>query len=177
MYVWIGIDVDSQLFEIKEKVRKIEGEKGFENSVFTLPFHISLKISFPIENDLFDEVKTDIINIFDEFELFCINVHGVELENNICWIRMERNPSLDGLHDRLNSVMLEKYGIPLHEYDMDYKFHTTLFMDDDINKVRNAYSELGEVYVPNKLMANKFVIGTSESGALGTYKVVCEYKK
>lgn len=177
MYVWIGIDVDSQLFEIKEKVRKIEGEKGFENSVFTLPFHISLKISFSLENDLFDDVKTDIINIFDEFEPFCINVYGVELENNICWIRMERNPSLDGLHDRLNAVLLEKYGVPLHEYDMDYKFHTTLFMDDDINKVRNSYSELGEVYVPNKLMANKFVIGTSESGALGTYKVVCEYKK
>ena len=177
MYVWIGIDVDSQLDKIKEKAQKIEQNIGFKNSNFTLPLHVSLKISFFIEDNIFESVKADIINIFDDFNAFDISVKGVELENNICWIRMERNSSLDGLHDRLNSVMLEKHGIPMHEYDMDYKFHTTLFMDDDINKVRNAYSELGEVYVPNKLMANKFVIGTSESGALGTYKVVCEYKK
>ena len=176
MYVWIGIDVDSQLFEIKEKVRKIEEEKGFENSVFTLPFHISLKISFSLENDLFDDVKADIINIFDEFEPFYINVHGIEFENTICWIRMVRNLSLDGLHDRLNCVLLEKYGVPLHEYDMDYKFHTTLFMDNDFAKVNEAYGKLGRVNIPSELLANSFVIGTSESGALGTYKVVYEHK-
>ena len=177
MFVWIGIDVDSQLEKIKKKAQAIEREVGFVNSNFTLPLHVSLKISFPIENTLFDRVKADIISIFDESKPFEIDVRGIEFENNICWIRMERNNSLDGIHDRLNSVMLEKYGIPLHEYDLDYKFHTTLFMDNDFGKVARAYEMLGDVYIPSKLSVDKFVIGTSENGALGTYRVVYEYIK
>ena len=177
MFVWTGIDVDGQLADIKSKAQEIERKIGFENSNFTLPLHVSLKISFQIEDSLFDSVKADIISIFDESDSFEIDVRGIEYENNICWIRMERNNSLDGIHDRLNSVMLEKYGIPLHEYDLDYKFHTTLFMDSDFGKVARAYDMLGDVYIPSKLLADKFVIGTSEKGALGTYRVVYEYIK
>lgn len=177
MYVWIGIDVDSQLAEVKSKAQEIEREAGFPNSNFTLPLHVSLKISFPVESYLFDGVKADIISVFDESEQFCIKVRGVEFEGNICWIRMERCDALDSIHDKLNSVMLEKYGIPLHEYDLDYKYHTTLFMDSDFEKVSRAYGMLGNVNIPQMLSADKFVIGTSENGALGTYKVVYEYIK
>ncbi len=177
MFIWIGIDVDSQLEEIKNKAQTVEQEVGFVNSNFTLPLHVSLKISFPIDNALFDSVKADIISVFDESEPFEIKVRGIEYENNICWIRMERNDILDKIHDMLNFVMLEKYGIPLHEYDLDYKFHTTLFMDGNSDKVRSAREMLGNVYIPSRLSADKFVIGTSENGALGTYRVVYEYIK
>ena len=176
MYVWIGIDVDSQLLEIKERVREIENEIRFVNSVFTLPLHISLKISFAIEDNIFESVKNDLLSVFATTESFNIDVSGIEHENNICWIRMQRSAHLDTLHDKLNVILLEKYGVPLHDYDMDYKFHTTLFMDNDFVKVQQAYNELGNASVPSTLIANKFVIGTSESGALGTYKVVYEYK-
>ncbi len=177
MYIWIGIDVDGQLCEIKSKAQKIENEIGFSHSNFTLPLHISLKITFPVENHLFDSVKNDIVGVFDELEPFYIDTQGIEFENVICWIRMKRNPGLDAIHDKLNSVLLEKYGVPLHEYDMDYKFHTTLFMDSDFDKVKSAHTKLGDVYIPQKLLANKFVIGTSESGELGTYKVILEIEK
>lgn len=177
MYIWIGIDVDSQLNEIKEKAREIEDKIGFDHSNFTLPLHISLKISFPIEAYMYERVTSDIIGIFDEFEPFSVDVRGIELDGTICWIMMQRNSTLDALHDRLNSVLLQKYGVPLHEYDMDYKFHTTLFMDNNADKIASAYGSLGDVTVPASLVASKFVIGTSESGALGTYKVVIEIEK
>lgn len=177
MFVWIGIDVDSQLADIKEGAQDVEKKVGFDHSNFTLPLHISLKITFPVDDALFDAVKADIIKVFDEFEPFNITVDGIEFEDTICWILMERNPSLDGIHDRLNEVMLQKYGVPLHEYDMDYKFHTTLFMDDDIQRVDEAYELICGAAVPEVLYANKFVIGTSDTGALGTYKVVYEHTK
>lgn len=176
MYVWIGIDVDSQLAQIKEKARAIEEKIGFENSNFTLPLHISLKISFPVDSNLFDDVKADIIRVFDESDPFEIYVEGIECHENICWIMMKRNLYLDRIHDRLNTLLLEKYGVPLHEYDMDYKFHTTLFMENNSDKIRDAYSGLYGVCIPKTLMAKKFVIGTSDSGSLGTYRVVYEHK-
>ena len=177
MYVWIGIDVDSQLENIREKARQIEQNIGFKNSNFTLPLHVSLKISFFIEDNIFESVKADIINIFNDFNAFDISVKGVELDEMICWIMMKENAKLNAIHDKLNSVMLEKYNVPLHEYDGDYKFHTTLFMDNDISKVKAAFESLGDIYIPDRLIADKFVVGTSDSGALGTYKVVYEHKK
>ena len=54
MYIWIGINVSDQLLTVGEKARQIENEIGFVNSNFTLPLHVSLKISFPVEDALFD---------------------------------------------------------------------------------------------------------------------------
>ena len=49
MYVWVGIDVDSQLQKIKSKTRKLEQDIGFLHSNLTLPLHISLKMPFEID--------------------------------------------------------------------------------------------------------------------------------
>ena len=138
--------------------------------------HISLKISFPVSNELLDSVIADIIDIFDEIEPFDIAVRGLELDGEICWIMMQKNQHLNDIHDKLNRVMLQKYSVPLHEYDCDYKFHTTLFMDNDKSKVARAHAMMEGVLPPAILRAEKFVIGTSESGDLGTYKVIYEHR-
>lgn len=54
---------------------------------------------------------------------------------------------------------------------LDYKFHSTLFMDNDTEMIDKAYDLIRNEDLPSKLIANKFVIGTSESGKLGTYSV------
>ena len=74
------------------------------------------------------------------------------------------------------SFCSKKYGVPLHEYDMDYKFHTTLFMDSDTDKMNAAYDAIKNEPVPKTLRADRFIIGTSPSGALGTYSVYKEIK-
>ncbi len=174
MYIWLGIDVDSQLKEIKEEAKKIEKEIGFMHSNFTLPLHISLKISFDINDNLTDQLITDISNFFNTIKPFDIQVEGIEHDNTITWIRMKNNKYLNLIHDELNKFLLEKYCVPLHEYDLDYKFHTTLFMDEDSSRVKKAYDSVKEINVPLKLMANKFLIGKSKEGKLGTYKVFKE---
>ena len=177
MYIWIGIDVDKQLQELKEKAKSIETKIGFERSNFTLPYHISLKISFEIDDCNLGQIVNDISDIYSEIEPFYIDVKEIEHHNTIVWIMMLKNRSLYRLHDRLNNFLLEKYNIPLHEYDTDYKFHTTLFMDDNSNKVSDAYEEIKDCRIPKRLLANKFVIGTSPNGEFGTYKVIKEIIK
>jgi 2'-5' RNA ligase len=172
MYIWVGIDVDSQLSEIKEKTMIAEKAIGFENSNFTLPLHVSLKISFNINEENVADVMRDIEAIYEKHGPFDIGVSGIELCENICWIMMKKSEELNALHDELNSVLLEKYSVPLHEYDTDYKFHTTLFMDGDLEKVRAGYISVGDCELPSTLLANRFVIGCSPTGALGSFKVV-----
>ena len=84
---------------------------------------------------------------------------------------MYSNEEIETLATKLNMMLREKYGVPLHEYDLDFIFHTTLFMDDDAEKINAAHNLLGNVYLPETLIANTFVIGKSETGENGTYMV------
>ena len=171
MYVWTGINIDSQVADIKTRVKAVEESIGFDNSIFTLPFHISLKISFKVDDEIYPEVINTIFGYYKTLEPFDIEVSGIEIENTIVWIRMKENTHINRIHDDLDRILMEKYGVPRHEYDLDYKFHTTLFMDSDEEKIAAAYEQITGAKVPAMLRADKLLIGASESGALGSYKV------
>lgn len=177
MYIWLGIDVDSQLEEIKRKSMVVEKQLRFSNSNFTLPLHISLKMSFSIDNSVLDEVVADMDDFFNQLKGFTIEIEQLQCLDNICWIKMKQNLLLNDIHDRLNALLKDKYGVPLHEYDCDYLFHTTLFMDSDVEKVTHAYNLVKDVDIPQSLVANRFVIGTSVSGKLGTFSIYKQYLK
>ena len=172
MFVWIGIDVDSQYGEIKDLAKNIDREMNFKHSCFTLPMHISLKISFKIAENEYEDIKNTIFSVFEGQKPFEIPVKAIEDEGNICWIRMQENDCLNELSAQINQILKKKHNISLHEYDLDFKFHTSLFLDDDCDKVHMAFERIKTAQLPKTLIAKRFVIGTSESGKLGTYKVV-----
>ena len=173
MYIWVGINVDSQLSDVGERVREIEEKLGLRNFCYTLPMHISLKISFPVENGISGEIICALRELFGNQKPFEIETAGTELLGNIAWVRMRASERLISLSSEINSTLLSRYGIPLHEYDTDYKFHSTLFMGNEC-EVREEFSMLGNINIPAKLVANRFVIGTSDTGGLGTYSVLEE---
>lgn len=174
MYIWAGIDVDTQLSGIKEKAKLIDQQIGFKNSCFTLPLHISLKTSFPLDKPMCNYVIEEINRYFASLKPFEIHIDKLEMYDHIMWIRMRRNAELDKVHDELNKLLLSKYNILLHEYDLDYKYHTTLFMSDKKEEIHQAYQLMQNIELPQSICANQFIIGTSETGELGSYKI---YKK
>ena len=171
MYVWIGINVNDQLLPLRIQAKEIEDRIGFSNSCYTLPYHISLKISFVIDDDIYPKVIEDILSYYNTIKPFDLYIRGIENEGTIAWIRMKENETLNQIHDDLDFLLLRKYGIPRHEYDLDYKFHTTLFMDRDREKVMMAYDQIKDVELPEILRVNRMLIGMSETGALGTFKI------
>ena len=171
MFVWVGINIEEQLKETRMAVDGVFEKIDISNVTCQLPLHISLKISFNIENELFESVLNDIVSIYREQKPFEIEIKGIEKHENIMWIRMYSNEDLEALATSLNIMLKEKYSIPLHEYDLDVIFHTTLFMDDDKEKINAAHTLLGDLDLPKNLIANTFVIGTSETGKNGTYRV------
>lgn len=174
MYIFLGIDVDDQSSKVKSEAGLIDKNIGFENSCFTLPLHISLKASFKIDNSIFDNVIEEVINYYLSIHPFKIDIYKLEMYDNIIWIRMCRNEELDKVHDDLNKILLEKYNVGLHEYDLDYKYHTTLFMDNNTNNIKDAYNLINKIELPQSIIANQFIIGVSETGELGSYSI---YKK
>ena len=172
MFIWTGIDVDEQLAGIRDRVRQLEKEQGVTNSNLTLPFHISLKISFEMDEARAAEVVDTLETFYRKLRPFEIPVSGVEYHTTIAWIRMKENETLNRIHNGLNDLLAERFGVGQHEYDRDYLFHTTLCMDEDAALVRGFYKALKDEPLPAVLKAEHFLIGASPSGALGTYRVV-----
>ena len=176
MFIWVAIDVDEQLMKIKSEAKRIEKLVNFRGSNITLPMHISLKISCEILDEKYDDIVFDIKEILKMVHRFEIGVKRIELHETIAWIRMQGNEQLDKLHASLDRMFLEKYQLPPHKFDLDFKFHTTLFLDDDEMKVKEAFLKIKDIELPNTLVAEKFVIGTSPQGKIGTYKVMEEFR-
>ena len=71
MYIWVGADVDKQLGEIKELTKKTENALRIAQSTLTLPLHISLKISFCVDDMIADEVIDFVSEIFHTTLFMC----------------------------------------------------------------------------------------------------------
>ena len=54
MFVWVGINVEEQLKETRMAVDGVFEKIAISNVTCQLPLHISLKISFNVENELFE---------------------------------------------------------------------------------------------------------------------------
>jgi hypothetical protein len=67
--------------------------------------------------------------------------------------------------------MADNLGITPHPFDLDFKFHSTLFIDADDKKSSAAYLALKDLQIPKILRAKSLIIGSSETGKMGTYKV------
>jgi 2'-5' RNA ligase len=108
MFVWVGIDVDSQYDEIKAKAMEIDKDMCFRHSCFTLPMHISLKISFEIDKNQYENVVETILSVYKTVESFEIPVKQIENHGNICWIRMQENNKLNELSAKINDILAKE---------------------------------------------------------------------
>ena len=124
---------------------------------------------FEIDNTIFEDVIKTINDYYSSIKPFDTYIQGLEKDTCIIWLRMINNEFIDKICYDINHILMEKYNIGLHEYDLDYKFHTTLFIDDDIEKIDKAFDLIKDTNTPTKLLVNRFVIGTSETGDFGTY--------
>lgn len=171
MYLWLAVNLDKELGEVKEKATKIEQRIAPEVSAFTLPMHVSLKISFFVPYEDYNEAKSIIFEYYKTLTSFDIETDGIEKENSIVWIRMKENENLRRIHSDLDKLMADNLGITPHPFDLDFKFHSTLFIDADDKKSSSAYLALKDLQIPKILRAKSLIIGSSETGKMGTYKV------
>ena len=114
MYLWIGIDCDNYFKSIKEKVRSIENDLNINNYSKHLPMHISLKMSFSFSENNKNEIIEDISTYLKSLKPFNISVKKIEKYENIVWIRMINNEKIEGIHNKITKLLLDKYQIEPH---------------------------------------------------------------
>ena len=93
-------------------------------------------------------------------------------DNSLIWLNVEKSNNLINLHNNLNKELQEKFDIGVNKYDgKNFKFHSTLFQDNESNNINKLYKELFEYNFENIIKINEIDIGISEEGKVGTYKV------
>ncbi len=80
---------------------------------------------------------------------------------------------LQRLHRELDQNLQSQFGIPQHEFDKCFQFHSTLFMDTDGAKLDRMRQAL-PIAIPCTLTVDTFLLGASETGAPGSYRVLRE---
>ena len=171
MYIWVAIDVNEQVRELREITEHYVKDFGLSSPTLTLPFHISLKISFNIPDDRINEVVRDIVELCKSWNPFSFSVKEIEQNGSIVWITMQESNELAYIHNKLDEMLLKKYGVVQHIFDKAFIFHTSLLMMDDEKQARQAFDTIKNISIPKTLIAKKIIIGSSIEGKPGTYSV------
>ena len=174
MYIWVAIDVNEQVSKLRKVAENYMNEQGLSSTTFSLPFHISLKISFQIPDDKFEDAVSDIRDFYKSLKPFEIKTKVIERAGSIVWIAMQYSNELVDIHKKLDEMMFEKYGVVQHDFDKDFQFHTSVLALNDEVDLLKAYDTIKDTDIPKTLRAERFIIGSSAEGLAGTYNVIEE---
>lgn len=175
MYLWVGCKLPEDFEqEVRSHCLLLNQQIGLDAVAFELPQHISLKISF--QTDKPEDVLADLENFLALQKPFDVQIMAAEQERNILWLPVAENETLNHLHAELDARLESRFGIPQHEFDKCFKFHSTLFMDADIEKISQMCAMLKHYPFARKLTVDTFLLGISETGKPGTCRIVRHIK-
>lgn len=175
MYIWVGCKLPESF---EKKIRGICLEQnetlGLNIAAFSLPQHVSLKISFSSERH---EEILDYLEAFLSGQApFCVRIQGAAQEGNILWLPVAENETLRRLHDQLDAGLEQHFSIQQHPFDKCFLFHSTLFMDDNTEKLSQMCRRLEKLPIEQELQVDTFLLGLSENNIPGEYRIVRQIK-
>ena len=171
MYVWIGCKLPESFEQkIRSRCLELNEDIGLDTVAFSLPQHISLKISFACEK--YVPVLDALTGFLSEQKPFAVQIGDPSQNGNILWLPAAENSVLRQLHDRLDTLLETGFGIPRHPFDKAFLFHSTLFIDDDREKIAKMREALASCPIARSLTVDTFLLGVSETGKPGSYRVI-----
>ena len=172
VFIWTALEMESQMPETKRDIRKIASALGREDlPCFSLPLHLSLKISFPVPDGEAGAVRDAVREIFAGIAPFPVAILGAERRGGLIWLRAEPSPELVSLHETLDRVLSERFGVPQAAYDRHFLFHVTLLQGLTGEEAARALGALEEAILPVRSWAKTWLIGSSPDGIPGTYRI------
>ncbi len=166
MYLWIAADVSKALQPLRQAAQL--HNPGLDETAFSLPQHISLKISFWVDNSQFEQAVDRVTDLLITQEPLIVGFKGLEIYNGILWLRADR--SLLPLHHALDKLFFEEFNVVPHPFDKDFIFHSTLFMDGPTDKLQAVAKQLSDF--PKCAAITEYIIGCSNDNTPGSYRVI-----
>ena len=175
MYIWIGVKLPEEFEnEIRSHCLALNEGLGLDTAAFMLPQHVSLKISF--DTDRQEEILDDLAQFAATQKPFAVQIEGIDQVGHILWMPVGENERLQQLHNELDTRLESRFGVPQHEFDKYFLFHSTLFIDSDVEKIERMRGLLADYPAARELWVDTFLLGISETGKPGTCRIVRQIK-
>lgn len=175
MYIWIGCALPETFErELRERTLPLAEELKLGLEPFSLPQHISLKISFE-DGGRTEEVLAAVEEMLRKERAFAVHPAGIERHGSILWITFRENGTLRRLHNLLDRELKQRFCIEQHLFDRAFMFHSSIYIGEEALVIQGE-ERLRDLRLPEELRVNRFLLGMSPAGKAGTYQVVREIK-
>ena len=172
MFVWIAcrLPEDYEAF-LRSHCHRLNTPPALDTVAFLLPQHISLKISFDAGAQT-DAVVSFLDSLLRRESPFRISLQGPQLHPGLLWLPAAESSELSRLHALLDRELEAHFGIPQHPFDKCFRFHSTLFLSSDQDRLGAMHAQLSALPLQRSLPIDSFLIGVSETGQPGSYRVL-----
>ncbi len=171
MYIWIGCKLPADFErELRRHCLAANRQIVLDTTAFSLPQHISLKISF--DTPEYETVLAELADYLSAQHPFSVRLDSAEQVGKILWLPVAENTTLQLLHYQLDDLLKRRFGIPQHEFDKTFLFHSTLFIDENTGKIEAMKNTMADFPLPRALNIDTFLLGLSPDGTNGSYSVV-----
>ena len=121
------------------------------------PLHVSFKRSF--YTDRFEMIREDMKELLEGYgPIDCISLFPMKVKDMI-WLGFENEEELLKIHERIDDYLLERYQIPVDEFDRNYHPHVTLFRDDDGEKLEEMLNRIRDHFPMEDVRIEEVIIG------------------
>ena len=142
---------------IKGICNRLNKGVGLPETVFRFPLHISLKKSW--QCDCFTEAQKDVADYFQRNGSFEIITESPTLHNGMIWLPVQVTPELQRIHDELDKLLYERYGVPIDRFDRTFLPHISLFTKGDRADMTQMYDLLKREIRPMTATITRVVVG------------------
>ena len=175
MYIWVGCKLPEAFeLEIRNLCLELNKDIGLDTVAFSLPQHVSLKISF--QSLQYQQIIEDLTVYLTAQKPFSLRIQSAEQAGGILWMPVAENEQLRRLHTELDTRLENCFGIGQHEFDKCFLFHSTLFMDADTERISQMRDVLAKYPIERELHTDTFLLGLSETGKPGECRIVRQIK-
>ena len=172
MFIWVAVDLNKQLKTVRNIAINLNKKYGLNDLALLLPQHLSLKISFFVPDEKANLAIEFLQNYLKKQKPFSLTAQGFESQSGIVWLKFNATKTLKKMHNELDALMLENFNVKQHEFDLNFAYHSTLFINLNGEQANAVMHDLKEQPFLKNVNANAFIIGTSHTGKAGTYSVI-----
>jgi hypothetical protein len=148
--------------QLAELCREENKSIGLPEDVFRFLLHISMKKSF--QTTEFEAVKAEILHHMQASgEIHC-RTTGVVCHKKMLWLMVEPEGESKRWHDKLDKLLLDKFGIPVDRFDANFEPHISLFTKGEQAQIKEMGVRLAGKIPPMELTLDRFVVGSSRHG-------------